>query len=134
MQTVWTRQGASAIGMQPVTMMHHRTTDGRMVVSTYGSGVFESYVNSLNPTTRLKENKFHDVVVYPNPSSNYIWIKGLPNETNIRFEIYNLQGAKVKQGNVVSSDGIDVQELLEGMYILKLQIQGNWLSKTISIK
>ena len=134
MQTVWTRQGASAIGMQPVTMMHHRTTDGRMVVSTYGSGVFESYVNSLNPTTRLKENKLNDFVVYPNPASNYIWLKGLSNETNIRFEIYNLQGARVKQGNVVSSDGIDVQELLGGMYILKLQIQGNWLSKTISIK
>jgi hypothetical protein len=120
--------------MQPVTMMHHRTTDGRMVVSTYGSGVFESYVNSLNPTTSIKENKLNDFVVYPNPTTNYIWFKGLSNETNIRFEIYNLQGAKVKQGNIVSNEGIDVQELPEGMYILKLQIHGKWLSKTISIK
>jgi hypothetical protein len=134
MQTVWTRQGASSIGMQPVTMMHHRTTDGRMVVSTYGSGVFESYVNSLNPTTSIKENKLNDFVVYPNPTTNYIWFKGLSNETNIRFEIYNLQGAKVKQGNIVSNEGIDVQELPEGMYILKLQMHGNWHSKTISIK
>ena len=134
MQTVWTRQGASTIGMQPVTMMHHRTTDGRMLVSTYGSGVFESYVNSLNPTTRIKENVLHDLVVYPNPTSHYIWIKGLPNETSIPYQIYSNHGSELKHGMMLVNEGIDVRLLEAGVYILKLQYEGKWFSKTIIIK
>ena len=66
------------------------------------------------PVNFSSNNK--DLKVYPNPSSNFIQIKGLHQAEN--YLIYNFEGVIVSKGNVSSSDKIDVQHLKNGIYYL----------------
>jgi hypothetical protein len=127
MQTNWTRQGPTTIGTQPVTMMQHRVTDGRMVVSTYGSGVFVAYVNSLDPTTGLKPMQQMDFSIFPNPTSESITLENLTNGEKYAYEIVGMNGQVMLKGQTTNDTPIDVRNLANGIYILKLKDkwQGN---------
>ncbi len=59
------------------------------------------------------------VVLYPNPSSNYIHISGLTKTENYR--IYNTLGAEIAKGEVANKAAIDIQNLSSGMYFLKFE-------------
>ena len=78
-----------------------------------------------NDTIRDKD----DVKVYPNPVSDILQVKGLPQGTS--YTIYNTLGQKVKQGKM-NNDQIEVSELSKGIYYLKLvDQQQNILSKKL---
>jgi hypothetical protein len=127
MQTNWTRQGPTTIGTQPVTMMQHRVTDGRMVVSTYGSGVFVAFVNSLDPTTGLKSVQQVDFNIFPNPTSESITLENLTKGEKFAYEIVGMNGQVMLKGQTMNDTQIDVRSLANGIYILKLKDrwQGN---------
>jgi hypothetical protein len=55
-------------------------------------------------------------VVYPNPSSNGVFI--IKNHTQENWEIYSLNGARMLSGK---GDKIDVSNFSKGLYILKLE-------------
>jgi hypothetical protein len=63
----------------------------------------------LETTTSLK--------LFPNPAIEYIQISGLFKEVN--YTIYNILGKKVLTGNVVNDEGIYIQNLANGLYLLK---------------
>lgn len=119
MQTVWTRQGANTIGTQIVTMMDHRTIDGRMVVSTYGSGVFGSFVQSLNPQTGIDKALLGGgISLYPNPTQYAVQLKGVPQDLILPYSIINIEGKEMLKGNLKSTEPIVVEELPNGNYFL----------------
>ncbi len=62
------------------------------------------------------------IKIYPNPSENYIQIKGIKKPSILR--IYNLQGSLVQEFNNVSNDSKIIHNLNSGYYILKV-IEGN---------
>jgi hypothetical protein len=62
--------------------------------------------------------------VYPNPASDYITISGLKTTEN--YEIYNLIGQKIRKGITTNDESIDIQNLIKGIYLLKLE-NGNTL-------
>lgn len=62
--------------------------------------------------------------VYPNPASDYITISGLKKTEN--YEIYNLIGQKIRKGITTNDESIDIQNLIKGIYLLKLE-NGNTL-------
>jgi hypothetical protein len=108
-------------------MMQHRVTDGRMVVSTYGSGVFVAYVNSLDPTTGLKPMQQMDFSIFPNPTSESITLENLTNGEKYAYEIVGMNGQVMLKGQTTNDTPIDVRNLANGIYILKLKDkwQGN---------
>ena len=57
-----------------------------------------------------------DVNIFPNPTANYLFIEGNVNPVSIT--IYNLLGAKVIATS--NTDKIDVSELSNGVYIIKI--------------
>lgn len=63
--------------------------------------------------------KSTNLVVYPNPSQNNLFIKGLDNQTVYAYNIYDLQGRLCQTGNL-QGNLIDVQSLNTGQYILQL--------------
>lgn len=120
--TVWTRQGATSIGTNIVTMMHHRKTDGRMVVATYGAGVFEAYVQSLDPHTGIKEAvEAHATLLYPNPAYNNVSVQGIPSGETWHYRILDISGALRAEGAVMNQEEIDIDMLRPGLYIVELQ-------------
>jgi len=56
--------------------------------------------------------------VYPNPSSDFITVSGISSPEH--YDIYNILGAKIKKGSVSNTSQINIQNLANGMYILKL--------------
>jgi len=59
------------------------------------------------------------VRIAPNPASDYLTVSGL--EAAARFDIYDLSGRLMTQGLVYDKQNIDVQQLLSGIYFLKLE-------------
>lgn len=61
-----------------------------------------------------------NIIVYPNPSIDFVVIDGLKNDNFI--EIINLQGQIVKNLNISSTKtSIDISELPTGIYIVKIK-------------
>jgi len=56
------------------------------------------------------------VTIYPNPTDNYLFIEG--NKNPISISIYNLLGAEVISKS--NTDKIDVSELSNGVYIIRI--------------
>ncbi|WP_418513841.1 T9SS type A sorting domain-containing protein [Corallibacter sp.] len=59
------------------------------------------------------------ITVFPNPSSDYIKISGLT--TSESYSVYNLLGAEVKRGTIVADEKINIQNLKNGVYFVKLE-------------
>lgn len=71
--------------------------------------------------TGLEEDlaQLKQVIVYPNPSQQFFWLKGEVEQ----IALYTLSGIKILQETVNSKDNvrIDLPELSAGLYILKIQ-------------
>ncbi|WP_124979265.1 cellulase family glycosylhydrolase [Nonlabens xiamenensis] len=75
------------------------------------SGTFESNENSAL------------VDVYPNPASDRLYINLAEDQSPIlRLEVYNLQGQRISESQS-AKEGIDIQELAQGTYILSIELQ-----------
>lgn len=63
--------------------------------------------------------------IYPNPVQNQLTISNLNNESNIEWAIINILGQRVLSGKLSSEQNIDVSTLVEGQYVLQLNLNGN---------
>lgn len=57
------------------------------------------------------------ISLFPNPASNYVSVTGLKNKAN--YTIYNVLGAKINAGTITVDGKIDIQNLTNGVYLLK---------------
>ncbi len=62
-------------------------------------------------------NSGNNINLYPNPSTNFIQIKGLSEIEN--YEVYNILGAKVLSGEISDDEIINIQNITSGLYFLK---------------
>lgn len=89
--------------------------------NTFSNLTFKNITYS-NPNTLsvrdFKEN--HPTLkISPNPSVDRIQISGLTKSEN--YTIYNILGAQVITGSVFNNETIDIKNIANGMYILKLE-------------
>ncbi len=71
---------------------------------------------TLGMTTDLETNTH--LKLYPNPSKEYIHVSGLRKKE--KYNIWNFNGAGVKHGNTTNQERIDIQNLIEGIYFIKV--------------
>ena len=101
------------------------TKDGGMIMvgSTYNNTrkIKNGYVvktdangNSTGLSTTLKKQ----INIYPNPAQDFIHIENLSDIQS--YCIYDLTGRVIKQGKL-SNEKINIEELISGIYLLKLQ-------------
>ena len=70
-------------------------------------------------------NSQKNVVVYPNPASDYLQIKIDDNHKslqNARYSIYNLNGQKLAENTLLTDRILDVEKLPVGEYILEIKM------------
>lgn len=65
-----------------------------------------------------------EVVLFPNPSSDFIEVSGLDKTMN--YELFDILGKEIKKGIISNNDLINVQSLHNGIYFLKFD-NGNSL-------
>jgi len=89
--------------------------------------IFEGFVNVLAVNDLNDVN--HQILIYPNPTSNSLTIKG-EESLSQGFEIYDQLGRVVLKGKLKGlSTEVELHELSNGIYIL--QIDGNFQSAKI---
>ncbi|MFH1052272.1 MAG: T9SS type A sorting domain-containing protein [bacterium] len=67
--------------------------------------------------TEVKSNKVNEILIYPNPISESIYISGIIQLTY--FKIFDIKGMLIKSGTITNSE-IKTNELIKGVYFLKL--------------
>ncbi|WP_417881627.1 FG-GAP-like repeat-containing protein [Xanthomarina gelatinilytica] len=94
--------------------------DGDIDFATLGyqDGTLKWIENNLN-LIGTQEFKLNTVSIYPNPTSNRIYFKGLTSNTE-RVSVYDILGKKILSKTVNTNKGLDVSKLQNGIYILKL--------------
>ncbi len=71
------------------------------------------------PMTDVENSEFPEVVLHPNPASEYINISGIQNHYGEVYEIYSSIGEPIQKGIVISSK-IDVSNLYPGLYLITI--------------
>ncbi len=78
------------------------------------------YTKGTSKVLSVQDDDMVSVAMYPNPASDYLFIKGLNNKTP--FKIYDGLGRIIETGFIgVTTDKINVNALSKGMYILSLE-------------
>ena len=77
----------------------------------------------------LNDNSFE---VYPNPSSDIVWIQSRDNAYEWNVELFDIQGRMLLKERMQSSSAISVAEFEDGIYILKISNKNS--SKTYRIQ
>lgn len=75
-------------------------------------------------------NREKELVIYPNPTSDKVYIKG---EKVSEAEIYSMEGKRLNV-SLNRDQSIDVSHLPKGIYLLKLKIKNEITTKKLSIK
>ncbi len=69
-----------------------------------------------------------DLVLYPNPVSDYLKILGV-QASEIKAEIFTLNGSKVESVSLQDKLEIDVRNLRSGLYIIKLRFENEFVER-----
>lgn len=91
------------------------------VVGTIDIGAFEASFGSI-------QEEQLGLRIFPNPVQTTLMVKGF---VNFGYEIKNIQGQKLLEG-IVPMEGISVNDLPEGMYVI--QINGNFNQQILTSK
>lgn len=70
------------------------------------------------PYIGLTELQNEIILVYPNPSSDYIYIKGIKNNTSV--EILDIAARVIQKFNISETNLINIENLAPGIYIIKI--------------
>ena len=76
-------------------------------------------VNSFEEVLSICEIELQKISIFPNLFSNSLQIFGLNNPEN--HEIYSSIGQKIKAGKILNHTAIDIQNLSDRLYLLKLE-------------
>ncbi|MBN4084916.1 endonuclease [Flavobacteriaceae bacterium AH-315-B10] len=98
-----------------------------LVEYIWGNNVGDNWSQPLNTS----EFDILNIHVYPNPTSNRIYIKGIKGE--ITFEVFSVEGRKLETFKTVGNSFLDLN-LSSGIYMLKISSEGNSSTKKIIIK
>jgi hypothetical protein len=80
------------------------------------------------------ENRFEKgLKMYPNPAGAYVTIRSAASE-NLNITAFDLSGRQVFQRNIFNSGRLDISDLAEGVYILRIADEtGNRATKKLVV-
>jgi hypothetical protein len=126
--TVWVHQAPETIGNYPCAMIDTRSSDGKVLVATHGSGLFEAKFThryQVLPTNKF-ENSYLDL--FPNPASESVAIEtGTAPQGMIKMELSDIYGRNIWVRSITNGSQISVNRegLPAGVYYIRLST-GIW--------
>lgn len=91
--------------------------------------VFINYFESIQSTDASKAG----FVFYPNPASESLTIHSTKDVSIHQWQIYNLYGELVSEGDGAMAQTIDVNHLSNGLYIARILSDGQWYALKFEI-
>ena len=88
--------------------------------------------NTCNIINSIQENYLSDLILYPNPSSDYLYFKNT-SENGFDIKLFNVFGQEVIHCPFLSDNKIDVHYLPVGIYSIVLSSRNGTIRKKITI-
>ena len=138
--TVWEQIGQNTFGSTIVEYITFREEDGLLVVATYGNGVYQTTLNSIDDILDVKTVKdfSFEFNVYPNPVVNKVVIDFVLNKSSkVYCAVYDELGKIVKQKpSAIFEKGrnkvqLSLENLKNGIYFVSLNVSGEVISRQI---
>ena len=83
-------------------------------------GLFTSDVNNLDIADQILLNK--KLIVFPNPATDYIFIKSAGFTQQLKYQLYNLMGSILDQGLILQDETrLPIYPYAVGSYFLSIQ-------------
>ena len=104
------------------------TNDGIIAyASIYGEGIYKSthITTSVNNQDELSQTRLVNSI-YPVPAVDKIIVNTNPSVSEIRYEIFDVMGNNIIQGNLNTNTQINVAQLMQGNYFIKFSNNGNY--------
>lgn len=79
-----------------------------------------TYYYSPGGTTKIDELESPSLSFYPNPASESITLKWNGRYTTLNLQVFQINGAKVLEQEIVSDEKVSISQLVKGMYLVKL--------------
>ncbi len=133
--TVWEMIGKDEIGNVIIEQIDYRHSDGRLTVATYGRGVFQTTINSVDDILSIKDMDKMELNLYPNPTSDVLNLQFLSTKAeNLNCIVYNEVGKIVKSYEKYVFVGenklsVSVKSLKSGVYFVSLESEENSITK-----
>jgi hypothetical protein len=110
-----------------VDMLQVRKTDNTVLACTHGRGFYTTSFN-YNPATNIAELAVGDLIIYPNPASDLVFIQDINGQDGKRdLEIYSANGSLVYKQSVSFENQkavLKINELTAGIYYIKILSDG----------
>lgn len=84
------------------------------------SNVFLAKLNPNLPLTVGIESSEQEIIIYPNPGGNYIWIAPCKENLQEKCKIFNLLGLEVLEFTLSAPTKLDISSFGKGIYLLLL--------------
>lgn len=82
----------------------------------------DSYVAELNAyTLSVDDFDSSEFKIYPNPVVGRLYVE--TNLTELKYQIYDIQGKEIKKSVLDNSNSVDVSNLINGVYFIKLKLE-----------
>ncbi len=139
-QNAW---NSYSIALSDFTNLTTRARIAQLILSGFPTASGTLYIDNVyfskpSQTTGLNELKSESSLdVYPNPNTGFVTLKiDHPTSQASQVYVYNLVGELVKTINTIESDytTIDLSDLSNGFYQLKLNSENTTLSKKIIVQ
>ena len=123
----------------------YRVNDGSVDViasdpnPAFGNSVTESFGASSSSSSSIDDILVDVIFVYPNPSTNFTNVNfNLINSSKVSVKLLNVLGQNMFSENYNMSAGlqnikIDVENLINGVYFLEVNINGEVTSQKITV-
>mgnify|MGYP006085886999 FL=1 len=89
-----------------------------LYISVYGDNKIVKFSSTILRTEEYSSGS-QKLKIFPNPSTEFIQVSNLT--TNKNYKIYSVLGTEIKSGNVSNNDIIDIKNLTNETYFLKLE-------------
>jgi hypothetical protein len=87
------------------------------------------------PTEDLRADEGNAIEIYPNPAASYVTISSIDNTEINQVILYDIQGQILKEKKIIGGSQLDIRQLDQGLYFLKLEISnGDTVFKKLLIK
>ena len=107
------------------------TDDYYVIVTANGCSSLKSNSIHFEITGIVDQVENESILIYPNPATQFIQIKGSLNDANI--SIFNVMGQNVINKNIKNSESvlIDIGNLKQGLYFITIYQEGKFLTRKI---
>ncbi|WP_298553666.1 T9SS type A sorting domain-containing protein [uncultured Algibacter sp.] len=96
-----------------------------LLAFNYGNGSSRVFANSV---LHIDSKSYNKISVFPNPTKDIINIAN--HNSPYTFELFDTKGLRINQLEVVNH-GVDISNLTDGLYLLKIYTEGNQVIKKI---